>query len=214
MSQLRSSHSLAISLRRPGAAAQERYDNASILLHWGSAILIGLNWLIGQGRSLAPPGEPRSAMLSTHILIGLTIGVLLMARLAWRAGPGRRVGNEPSLAGLLAKAVHATLYGLIAVTVLAGAAGVLAHGPHLFGAAVLPRFDLWPHGPLYMVGRLHNKLADILIVLAGLHALAALGHHVVLRDGVLMRMVPFLPKRLRPSRPTARRAETAKRMRR
>ncbi len=195
MSKLRS---LAHEARHP-----EHYDRTSILLHWASALLIGLNWLLGQTRFFFPAGDPRVAVLSTHMLIGLSVGVMLLARLAWRAGPGRRLDAEPGFAGLLGKAMHVTLYVVIGATVLAGASGALSHGFHLFGASLLPRLDFWPRGPLALLGHLHGKLADLLVVLAGLHALAALAHHVVLGDGILLRMAPFLPEGLRPARTRA-----------
>ena len=39
-------------------------------------------------------------------------------------------------------------------------------------------------------GSLHNNVAWALIIIAGVHALAALFHHYVLRDGILRRMLP------------------------
>ena len=39
---------------------------------------------------------------------------------------------------------------------------------------------------------LHETLATALLILAGLHALVALAHHYILRDGVLRRMLPGL----------------------
>jgi cytochrome b561 len=39
-------------------------------------------------------------------------------------------------------------------------------------------------------GSLHNNVAWALIIIAGIHALAALFHHYVLRDGILRRMLP------------------------
>ena len=39
------------------------------------------------------------------------------------------------------------------------------------------------------IEELHGSFANFLLLLAGLHALAALVHHYVLRDGVLRRML-------------------------
>lgn len=171
-----------------------RYDRMSIALHWGSAGTILLNWVIGQFHMLAPRGAPRVEVISTHILIGLAVGLMLLARLAWRAGPGRRLGAEPGWQGPAAQAAHAGLYGLIGMTVLAGASHTAEHGLNLFGVVGLPGFDFWTLGPLWLAGKLRGKLADALVVLAGLHALAALGHHVLLGDGILLRMAPALAR--------------------
>ena len=39
-------------------------------------------------------------------------------------------------------------------------------------------------------GSYHNTVALLIIILAGLHAAAALIHHYILKDGVLERMLP------------------------
>lgn len=183
--------------RTPAIDQAPRYDGLSIALHWASAGLILLNWLLGEFRFLAAQGSPRTAVLSTHILIGLAIAAMLPARLAWRAGPGRRLRAEPGLMGWTVKAAHAGLYLLIAVAVLAGMSHVAAHGLHLFGTVLTPGLDLAQHGLLQKFGRLHGTLADLLVLLAATHALAALAHHIVLGDEVLLRMAPFLPGRAR-----------------
>jgi cytochrome b561 len=41
----------------------------------------------------------------------------------------------------------------------------------------------------------HGTVATIILILAGLHAAAALVHHFIMRDGVLARMVPGLARR-------------------
>ena len=96
--------------------------------------------------------------------------------------------------------MHLALYVAIGVTVLAGFTHALAHGIRLYGTEVVPRVALVTHGPLGLLGHLHGTLADLVVALAGLHALAALAHHFVLGDGILLRMAPFLPPGLRPAR--------------
>jgi cytochrome b561 len=39
-------------------------------------------------------------------------------------------------------------------------------------------------------GDVHGFLGDAILVLAGLHAVAAIYHHVLLKDGVLKSMLP------------------------
>ena len=40
------------------------------------------------------------------------------------------------------------------------------------------------------IAELHQWIGDSIVVLAALHALAALFHHLWLRDGTLLRMLP------------------------
>jgi cytochrome b561 len=186
----------------PGPAAgpawqDVHYDRTSLFFHWASAVLIGSNWLLGQGFFLFPRGTPRGAAVTTHTLIGLTIGAMLLARLFWRLGPGRRLAGEPGLLGAAAKAAHGALYVLIGITVLAGAARSFGHGYHFYGTLLVPPIAFLAQGAFGLLGHLHSRLADLLIILAGLHALAAIAHHVVLGDFILLRMAPFLPAGLR-----------------
>ena len=41
------------------------------------------------------------------------------------------------------------------------------------------------------VGELHQLGGNLILIIAGLHAAAALWHQLVLRDGALQRMLPF-----------------------
>jgi len=171
-----------------------RYDSTSIVLHWLMAVLILLDWLIGQGRHLAPPGAARGLVLSGHMLFGIAIGAILVARIAWRASVGRRFAPEPGPLGGAAVAAHIGLYVLMAATVLAGLATAMIHAKPIFGLVLPP---LAPRAVLHPLAELHSVFANLLGLLAAVHALAAIGHHVVLRDRVLVRMAPFLPARLR-----------------
>ncbi|HUZ63704.1 MAG TPA: cytochrome b/b6 domain-containing protein [Acetobacteraceae bacterium] len=171
--------------------APKRYDGVTVALHWISAGLIALLWVIGQTRFFWPAGQPRSAVLSVHILFGLTLLVMLLARVAWRATSGRHlpaIGHRLSALG--ARLAHLALYGLIGLTLLAGLSGVMARGLHLFGLALLPPLTLLPAGLMKTFGHLHGNFANILVALAVLHGLAALFHRMVLRDGTLERMLP------------------------
>ena len=51
------------------------------------------------------------------------------------------------------------------------------------------------------VASIHTWLGDAILWVAGLHALAAIYHHVVLRDGVLASMLPRWIPLKHPARP-------------
>src|ERR671938_553375 len=68
------------------AARAERYTRTAIVLHWliGLAVFaqIGLGlWMIGIPKT--PPGI-RAYWFNVHKSIGITIGLLVLVRLAWR----------------------------------------------------------------------------------------------------------------------------------
>lgn len=172
------------------SATPIRYDRTSILLHWATATLVVVLWLIAHWIDDFPRGTPRITARSVHILLGVTLLAVVLARMVWRLGWGQRlpVANSGA-AGYLAKAVHFALYGLLLAGLLLGIANVWIRGDSIFGLFSVPKFS--PDQELrHTVENLHETVANIVLIVAGLHALAALAHHYFMRDGVLKRMLP------------------------
>jgi cytochrome b561 len=177
----------------PGVAVEPaaRYDGVSILLHWLTAALVVILWTLGKTIDLFPKGAPRIDARSTHIVLGATLGIVLLVRMLWRASAGRKLplANSGWL-GLTAKIVHYGLYALVGATVVLGIFNAWQRGDVLFNIYTIPK--LVP-GDLVLkraLEELHADFADIVLIVAGLHAAAALAHHYLLRDRVLRRMLP------------------------
>ena len=174
-----------------GTSAEIRYDRTSIALHWVTAVLIVLLWVIGQLIDDFPRGPPRVAARSVHITLGVTLLFVLLGRMAWRASAGRRLPlAHPGWPGYLARTAHVVLYFLGAATLVLGLANVWVRGDSYFGLFKVPKFDPGNDHLQDTVEDLHAILANSLLVVAGLHAAIALVHHFVLRNGVLRRMLP------------------------
>src|SRR6185312_12832152 len=110
------------------------YDNVSILLHWLTAALIILLWVIAQVIDDFAKGTPRMMVRSIHIALGVTLVVVIVARLAWRANPRRRAPlAESGALGAAAQVVHYGLYTLVIGTLLLGITNVWARGDTVFG---------------------------------------------------------------------------------
>ncbi len=172
-------------------ASHPNYDDLSILLHWLTAFLVASLWTLGQTLSYFPKGTPRDAALSVHILLGITVGAVLLVRIAWRSSAGRRLPpTDAGWPGRLAQSAHHGLYVLLVVTVALGLSRVWLHGNSVFHWFSFPKpaFSTWKL--TRTIGGLHGDLADIVVIVAGLHAAAALAHHYLLRDSVLRRMLP------------------------
>ena len=88
-------------------------------------------------------------------------------------------------------AAHHLLYVLMLLIPVVGAVARVWHAPRFdygvfqinFGVASKPAV-------FHPAEKIHQLLAYALFALAGLHAAAALYHHVVRRDGILLRMAP------------------------
>jgi cytochrome b561 len=167
-----------------------RHDDTTILLHWLTAILIALLWTIGQIIDWFPRGTPRISVRSTHILLGAILLGVLLVRIAWRVRRGSRLpAAEPPWVGLLGKATHYALYLIVTSTLVLGVLNVWARGDKFFGLFAFPKLVTGNDGFKSTVEDLHSLSANILVSLAVAHALAALAHHFLRRDGVLRRML-------------------------
>lgn len=170
---------------------EPRYDRITMILHWLTALLVVSLWGIAQVIDFFPRGSPRVDVRSVHMVLGITLGLVLLARILWRAGFGRGLPDaEAGLLGLAARAVHYLLYGLVFATVLLGLANASLGGDSFFNLFALPAFPGANGNLARSVNGLHGTFANAVLIVAGLHALAALFHHYVRRDGVLRRMLP------------------------
>jgi cytochrome b561 len=170
------------------------YDSRTIVLHWVTAAFVVMLWILGQCIDFFPKGVPRMSARSTHIVFGALLALLLAARIAWRLRAGAKLAPaHPGISGQLAVGAHYLLYALLATTVLVGIACEWFRGDTLFNVFTVPAFD-----PIHKkklsepASDLHALAANALLVLAGLHAAAAIFHHSVRRDQVLRRMWPSL----------------------
>lgn len=185
----------------------ERWGSVSKLLHWLVAALILLQfWLAWRAETL-PLGMAKLITLARHKSVGLTILALVLLRLAWRlAHRGRSPSlpqGTPRLERILALLTHQGLYVLLVAQPLVGWAMTSAKNYPVswFNRFELPNF-VPPSETLFeFFLRLHAILGWALAAVAALHIAAALVHHFVRRDDILLRMLPF--GRLRnPRQPT------------
>jgi len=174
----------------PVGRASVAYDRRTILLHWLTAGLVVALWGIAQIIDVFPNGPLRVDARSVHITLGVALIVVLITRIAWRAGRGRRLEPaESGILGLAAILVHYLLYGLLIAELCLGLANVWVRGDSLFNLVTVPAFDPTDKALRSTIGELHGTIATVILIVAGLHAAAALFHHYVLRDGVLRRML-------------------------
>jgi cytochrome b561 len=186
-------------------SSYQRYGSVAIALHWLIALLILLNIAVGFwfNEIMNRHDGARFAVVQFHKSIGLTVLVLSVARLVWRLmNPVPRLPADlaPPMKAL-ARVTHYALYILMIVVPLLGWMVVSASRtgiptmyfgkilwPNLAFIADLPRDQKIADGQLYASG--HLVAAYLLLALVIGHAIAAIYHHVALKDGVLVRMLP------------------------
>lgn len=153
-------------------------------LHWAIAVLV-LIMLYG--------GFTLSRETATyHFGTGLVILVLMVIWLAVKGGsPRPAYPPMPRWQEIAAKATHHSLYALVTLQPIFGLLLVTTSKGEPTAFGVIP-LKVAQNDMLHEIGEtLHVINAYLILTLVTLHILAALYHHVVLRDNVLKRMLPF-----------------------
>ena len=171
-----------------------QYTRTAKSLHWLMAlIIIGLVPLGLYMHEL--PVSPRKLQLySWHKWAGVTVFVLLLVRVAWRLThrPPALPAASTALERLAAHAGHLGLYLLMLVTPVSGWLMSSAKGFQTVWFGVLPIPDLVGKDKALgdTLAEVHEFLAWTLVALIVVHVVAALKHHFIDRDDVLVRMLP------------------------
>jgi cytochrome b561 len=177
-----------------------RYDATSQAFHWITAIAVIVAFILGPegfGRLMHQGLDPATRNdIVWHESLGVLVLVLTVLRLLWVAL--RPAAPRFEMAGWMlwaSRLVHIALWTLLlalpATALLA--LGSEGHPLTLLGGL---RIDKMPPiansvlAPLADWGEVHGLLGDAIVWLAGLHAAAAIFHHVWLKDGVLSSMRP------------------------
>ena len=172
----------------------QHYTATARSLHWLSALLIfgllGLGFYMSD-LALSPT---KLKLYSWHKWAGVTVFLLTLLRLAWRAThPAPALpASMPKPMQLAAHGGHLALYGLLLAIPLSGWLMSSAKGFQTVWFGVLPLPDLLSRNLELgaQLANLHTGLNVLLILLLLGHAGAALKHHFIDRDDVLRRMLP------------------------
>jgi cytochrome b561 len=186
-------HSLSAEHSLAEARGAGRYTATAIALHWivGLAVIgmiaLGI-WMINLPKGVGPF---RAEMYNLHKSIGMTLGLLILARVAWRLthpAPPLPAGL-PRWQALASDFTHHALYLCIVVQPLTGFLGSLSSPfPVKYFGRTLP-FGSWDIAwAKELLGVVHLANATLLSILILAHLAAVLHHLLIRRDGVFQRM--------------------------
>lgn len=170
-----------------------RYSTAEQVLHWATAILVLVAFLYGPGGSETRVySAARDFDRRLHETLGLCVLLLTAIRVAWRSFDKRP--DPPAVPKWMdagAKFVQGLLWALLFAVPLTAITGAWleAHPLTWLGGDIGPWLPK-SHAAGAKIARLHTWLGDTILWVAGFHALAAIYHHFILRDGVLRSMLP------------------------
>ncbi len=152
------------------------FSRTQIALHWVVAVLIVFQLLFAD--SIKPAWRAvrngGTASLSTMAWAHILGGILVLALVVWRLwlrqsrGVPDLPGGETGVMKMAALAGH---WGLYAIMIGAAVTGLIA----------------W-YGAIPAMGEVHQMFQPLFYILIGVHVLAALYHHFILKDGLLNRM--------------------------
>jgi cytochrome b561 len=171
-----------------------RHGPAAQVFHWSTVFLVALAYLVSPGSS-----EQRVYSIASdftrhvHETTGILIFAIVLARIIWRL-----IDTAPEASPMgpwmrfSARLVHLALYALLIAlpsTAIVGA-WLEGHPLTLLGIGNFGPMLPQAHDVGRAVSYVHTILGNVIIWAAGLHAVAALFHHFVLRDNILTSMLP------------------------
>jgi cytochrome b561 len=172
--------------------SKSSYGWAAIVLHW--AMTIGIFFMFGLGLymvELTYYDEWYRGSLDLHKSLGIVLLLVWLGRVIWRW-----LNTSPEMAGTaiekkVAHYVHIFLYLLMIALMTTGYLISTADGRaiEVFGLFDIPAMSISIENQEDIAGDIHWGIAWSLMMMVALHALAAIKHQLVNKDGTLMKMI-------------------------
>jgi cytochrome b561 len=170
-----------------------RYGGVAIALHWLTVVLVVANLTLGVSMVPLPLSPRKLQWYAWHKWIGITVFIVTCLRLAWRKShrPPPLV-PMPDWQRRVADTSHLLLYTLLTLIPISGWLYSSSTGVQVVYLGLFPLPDLVPKDRTLatILKWTHYGLNSTLFALVVVHALAALKHHFIDRDGTLTRMLP------------------------
>ena len=173
--------------------ASAAYTPTARVLHWITALLVISLITVGILMGNMASGPLQDRLYNLHRSTGALVLVLSIIRLwyRWTHPPLSLPAHMPASQRLAAESVHWMLYTLLIVQPLIGWAATSAYRAPII---IYGLFELPPILPVNQplseqLFFIHRGLGFVMAALVLGHAGAALYHHFVQRDRVLMRMI-------------------------
>jgi len=186
--------------RNPTQATQvELYSPTARRFHWWTVVLVAIQVPLGlymayRGNTLGIFDGLTNNLYSSHKLIGITIFVVVLARLLYRLTHGAPA-DEPTLEWWQKAGSHLnhwSLYVLLLLVPIGGYIGISQYPAlDIFGIA-LPGIVTANQEAASTTFMLHFWGAMLLVAMIAVHFAAAMFHYLIRKDNVLTRMLPSL----------------------
>ena len=181
------------------------YGGTAKLLHWLIAAFVIALLSVGIAMTRISDLQLKYELYQLHKSMGVTVLGLMILRVLWRltVKPPEMPPHMAAWERGAANGTHLLLYLLLLAMPLTGWATVSAALPPFNFPTLLYGRIPWPHIPFVeqlapetkktvepYLKNVHAALGWTLLVLVGLHIAAALRHGIILKDGIMLRMLP------------------------
>ncbi|MFL6823342.1 MAG: cytochrome b [Xanthobacteraceae bacterium] len=169
------------------------YTFTARVLHWITAFLVLAMIPLGVVIANEWGGSAQDSLYDLHRSIGVTIIPLVILRIIyrWTHPPLPLPADIPAMQRLAAHATHWGLYALLIAQPFTGWIATSAYRAPIivFGLFELP--PIWPKNRAFseQLFYIHALLGIAIACLVAAHIGAALHHHFVRRDRILLRMI-------------------------
>jgi cytochrome b561 len=169
------------------------YTLTARVLHWLTAALVLTMIPIGVAMANADFGAWQDTLYDLHRSLGTVLLPLVLVRVLWRLiHPAPPLPDD--IAALQRLAAHATHWALYALLIGQAVVGWIATSAYPAPISVFWLFELppiWREDRAFseLMFAVHRFVGFAIALLVCAHIAAALYHHFIRRDGVLMRMV-------------------------
>jgi len=171
------------------------YGAVARFLHWSIVILIIAQYVIAEAAEELPDGLDKFAMITRHKSLGMLVLGLAVLRILWKASSKGLPAPVPAARPqqIAAAAAHGLLYLLLLAQPISGwmMSSAANYPVTFFGLFQFPALVGANHDLHETLEEVHEALFSALVIVAVLHALAAVFHHVWMKDDTLRRMLPF-----------------------
>lgn len=178
---------------------KKTFSRSQIICHWLVFLAIVVAYAAIELKGFAPKGSAaRATMATVHYTAGVTVLLLMAGRVILKITHQDPdiLPPPPRWQKVASKTTHGLLYLMFIVLPSLGLAS-LYYGQVTwsFFGITLPVATVSNKNTQHSLKEWHELIANAGYFLIGLHALAALFHHYVVRDNTLVRMLPALARK-------------------
>jgi cytochrome b561 len=168
------------------------YSVSARVLHWFTAVLVLITIPAGIAMANIGAGPLQNFLFDLHRSIGVLLIPVILLRLAYRLHdpPPPLPADIPAIQQFAASVVHVALYALLIVQPIVGWIGTSAFRAPIIVFWLFELPPIWPENRAFsdQAFQVHRVVAYLIVLLLCAHIGAALFHHFVRRDRVLLRM--------------------------